>query len=118
MEGKIRVLVYEPQADPYEKIVENDLEPLHEIVGGYIECLSPFSDMDVDLVCNEEGKLLGLRANRALRDKESKAQYDLLVGTFFLVSFDDEGNFKSLTDEQIEKIKSEHRVTISTVWMQ
>ena len=117
-EDKIRILMYRPQEDVEEMVIDNDLEALHDAVGGYIECISPFSDMDVDLVCNEEGKLMGLRPNRVLMDKKTKQRYDLLVGNFFLVSFDDEGNFKSLTDEQIDKIKSEFRVTISAVWFQ
>lgn len=117
-EDKIRILMYRPQEDVEEMVIDNDLEALHDAVGGYIECISPFSDMDVDLVCNEEGKLMGLRPNRVLMDKKTKQHYDLLVGNFFLVSFDDEGNFKSLTDEQIDKIKSEFRVTISAVWFQ
>lgn len=118
MEEYIRVLYYKPQEDPKVITIKNDLESAQELVGGYIECISPFSDMDVDLVCNEEGKLNGLIPNRRLMDKATKETYDVIVGSFFLVSFDDEGNFKSLSDEQIDKIKSEYRVTISTVWMQ
>ena len=117
-EDNIRILVCEPQGDMFETTIANEYEAISEVVGGYIECISPFSDMDVDLVCNEEGKLIGLRPNRKLINRTTKETYDLVVGTFFLVSFDDEGNFKSLSDEQIEKIKSEHRVTLSAVWLQ
>lgn len=35
------------------------------------------------LICNDEGKLLGLPANRALRDSEGNL-YDIVCGTFFL----------------------------------
>ena len=117
-EDYITILVCEPQNDMYVTKIKNDYEVIRDLVGGYIECISPFSDMKVDLVCNEEGKLNGLKPNRYLIDRKTKEHYDVLVGTFFLVSFDDEGNFASLTDEQIEKIKSENRVTISSVWFQ
>jgi len=117
-EDKIRIMVIAPAEDAYITEIDNTLEAEQEIVGGYIECISPFSDMDVDLVCNEEGKLLGLMPNRYLTTKDTKERFDLIAGTCFLVSFDDEGNFASLTDEQIEKIKSEYRVTISTIWFQ
>lgn len=117
-EEYVRVLLYEPQEDVKETLVENELSKFQDLVGGYIECISPFNDMDVDLICNEEGKLINLRPNRRLSDKETREVYDIICGSFFLVSFDDEGNFKSLSDEQIDKIKSEYRVTISTVWMQ
>lgn len=117
-EEYIRVLMFLPQEDAVEMIIENELDSLQSAVGGSIECISPFNDMEVDLVCNEEGKLMGLKPNRYLSDRKTKANYDVLVGNFFLVSYDDEGNFKSLSDEQIDKIMSEHRVTISTVWFQ
>ena len=118
MEEFVSVLFYAPQEDAKVITVPNKLEEFQQLVGGYIECISPFNDMDVDLVCNEEGKLIGLRPNRRLSDKGNKEVYDIICGNFFLVSFDDEGNFKSLSDEQIEKIKSEYRVTISSVWFQ
>ena len=49
---------------------------------GYIEILYPFDD-PIALVCNEEGKLLGLPLNRSLRDSCGQ-NYDAIAGTFFL----------------------------------
>jgi len=117
-ESMIRIMLCEPCEDPKIVEIENEYEVISATVGGYIECISPFRDMEVDLVCNEEGKLIGLTPNRKLTMKDTKEHVDTIVGTFFFVSYDDEGNFKSLSDEQIEKIKSEHRVTLSSVWVQ
>ena len=71
----IKVLVVEPGKEPYVSELSNELKPMQELVGGYIETvtLSP----DAVLICNEEGKLNGLKANRRLGG-------DILVGTFFI----------------------------------
>ena len=48
--------------------------------------------------CNEEGKLVGLPFNRALRDEEGRV-YDIVVGTFFLCRALAEGeDFDGLTE--------------------
>ena len=117
-EEKIKVMMVKVGTDPYITEIDNNLPALQGTVGGYIECISPFSDMEVDLVCNEEGKLQGLTPNRYLIDKATNKVVDLLVGDFFLCSSDNEGNFASLSDEQIKKIKSQFRVTASAVWFQ
>lgn len=119
MNDMIKILVCEPATDAYVKEIPNTYEALSEIVGGYIECVYPFSDMDVALICNEEGKLIGLPPNRELIRKSDKWRFDLLAGTFFFVGArDGEEDFSSLTEREIEKIRAEHRVTISAVWYQ
>ena len=53
-------------------------------------------------VCNDEGKLLNLPLNRALRDSTG-AIYDIVVGTFFLCAAPvDSDRFEGLTDEQAQ----------------
>ena len=53
-------------------------------------------------VCNDEGKLLNLPPNRALRDCNG-AIYDIVAGTFFLCAASaDSDRFESLTDEQAQ----------------
>ena len=44
---------------------------------------------DVVIVVNEEGKIIGLPFNRALRDEKSKI-LDLLFGTFFICGLGEE----------------------------
>ena len=58
------------------------------------------------MICNDEGKLLGLPLNRALRDEEGEI-YDVIAGSFFVCGAPpDSENFTSLTDEQVQKYKA------------
>ncbi len=50
-----------PGHEAYETFVPNTLEGLQSIVGGYIETVT-FAD-DMVVICNEEGRLLGLPHN-------------------------------------------------------
>lgn len=97
----MKILVIKPMQTPKVKEIDSSLESMQKEVGGYVQAIYPFED-SVALICNEEGKLLGLPLNRALRD-ESGEIYDIVCGTFFLCSAPpDEENFSSLSDEQIE----------------
>ena len=79
--------------------IDAGLESMQQIVGGLIEALYPF-DEPVALICNEEGKLLNLPLNRALRDDEGNV-YDIISGTFFLCAAPpDSDRFVGLTDQQ------------------
>ena len=88
----------EPYKLPYEKEIKNDLHTKQEIVEGYIEYAYRNNEDDVALICNEEGKYLGLPLNRDIG-------HDIIAGTFILVGDDGSGEDLSLTDEQIEKYK-------------
>ena len=61
MSEKIRVLVIEPGKKPEEREIDNTLEALQEIVGGYIECVTLATDLVI--ICNEEGRLMNLPHN-------------------------------------------------------
>lgn len=101
----MRILQIEPSHVPVLMEIDRSLEAMQEVVGGLIQALFPFDD-SVALIANEEGKLLGLPANRALRDEAGKP-YDILCGTFFLCGAPADCNhFTSLTDEQIEKYRA------------
>ncbi len=101
----MNVLVIEPLKEPYEATIDGKLETLQELVGGLIEAIYPFEDDHVALICNEEGKLLGLPLNRALRDERGEI-YDIVSGTFLICSAPPESeSFESLSDEQIQKYK-------------
>lgn len=104
MTEKIRVLVVEPNKEPRVEFIENTLEAKQAIVGGYIEMLRPFvHNDDVVIICNEEGKLLGLEKNKVVRLPDGTL-FDIIVGTAILVRAPiDSDDFASLTDEQIEK---------------
>lgn len=99
----MRVLVVEPLKEPYEAHIDGKLKTLQGFVGGLIEAIYPFDDEHVALICNEEGKLLGLPLNRALRDGNGNI-YDIVSGTFLLCAAPpDSENFEGLSSEQIQK---------------
>ncbi len=98
----MRVLVIEPERRPEVKEINDSLEAMQGIVGGLIQPIYPFAD-SVALVCNDEGKLLDMPANRGLRGKDGQI-YDIVFGTFFLCGAPaDCDHFTSLTPEQIER---------------
>ena len=99
MQRNIRVLVVEPNMLPYEKVIPNRLKDKQELVGGNIEYTRVDNDESALLICNEEGKILGLPYNRDIG-------HDVIAGTFLIVGDDaDIGEDRSLTDEQVEKYK-------------
>lgn len=57
----MRALVKEPGKNAVIKDIKNDLKELQGIVKGYIETVTITSDAVV--ICNEEGRLLGLPHN-------------------------------------------------------
>lgn len=91
--NEITVLKVEPGKVPETVTIPNTLEAAQKMVGGYIEVISLD---DACLVCNEEGKLMGLEGNRRLGN-------DIITGTFFLAGCTDDGDFCSLTPEQMER---------------
>lgn len=100
----MRVLVVEPERRPEVREIDGSLKTMQGIVGGLIQTIFPF-DEPVALVCNDEGKLLNLPANRGLRDKNGQ-MYDIVCGTFFLCNAPaDSDHFASLTSEQIERYR-------------
>ena len=102
----MRARVVAPAASPAVQEVENTLESLQNMVGGYLECVYPFGD-PVALLCNEEGKLSGLPYNRALRTEEGKI-YDIVAGTFLIVGLG-EGDFADLSEELAAKYTELYR---------
>ena len=91
----IRVLIVEPQKQPYVKDIENDFRAMQAVVGGPIEYL--YLTDDAHIYCNEEGKLLGLTGNRRMDNG------DVIAGTFFICGDNGYGEDISLTDEQVEQ---------------
>ncbi len=99
----MKVLLIEPHKPPYPLEIDGTLAAMKKLVGGTIQAVYPFTD-DVALVCNDEGKLLGLPLNRALYHPETGELYDIIAGTFFLCGAPpDADQFTSLTDSQLEK---------------
>ena len=100
----MRILVIEPGGRPEVREIDDSLKTMQQIVGGYIQSIYPFEE-PVALVCNDEGKLMDLLANRGLRNKDGQ-MYDIVFGTFFLCGAPaDSDHFTSLTPEQIEQYR-------------
>ncbi len=93
----MRVIIKEVGKAPVIKDIENTLDALKSLVGGYIEVVR--LDNNVLLICNEEGKIQGLSPNFSMG-------YDTIVGTAVFVSFDGKEDFTDLNDWQIEYLMS------------
>ena len=89
----VRAVYVEPGKPAYTAEIENTLRGKQRAVGGYIETVDNGDGTVV--VCNEEGKLNALPANRRLAS-------DVLVGNFFVIGIKN-ADFRSLTDEETEK---------------
>lgn len=100
MENKMEILVIKPGKRPKTVRIDHTLPAMQKAVGGYLEAIYPFED-PVALVVNEEGKLMGLPYNRALRDTSGEI-YDTIAGTFFICGLG-EGDFCSLPKPLQEK---------------
>ena len=70
---------------------------MQDMVGGSIAAVRPFDDNAV-LVCNKEGKLLGLPPNRRIGA-------DVIAGSFFICA-STEDDFTSLDRRQLEKYRA------------
>lgn len=97
----MQVVIVEPEKKPFVQNIDDTLTSMQQIVGGTIQAVYPFEE-PVALICNDEGKLLNLPLNRALRDSNG-AIYDIVAGTFFLCTAPvDSDRFECLTDEQVQ----------------
>ena len=87
-EKELKIVLKKVGENPEIMNIENTLEKKQELVGGLIAVVPVLKD--ILLVCNEEGKF----------------PYDYIAGDCFFVGDDyKNGDFKSLTDEQITEIK-------------
>jgi hypothetical protein len=72
------------------------LEYIQGVVGGYIEIA--YQRRNLQVYCNEEGKLMGLPLNVMRLDGEP------LVGPLIVLAGDDEGNTLPLTQEEAQSV--------------
>lgn len=79
--------------------VENTLETWQGIVGGYIQAFPLTSDLLI--ICNEEGKLMGLEPNVEIIVGQHP---ELIVGDFAIVKHE-HNDFESLDNDQIERLR-------------
>ena len=96
---EIKVLMVEPGKHPRVVMLKDDLDSLQKAVsiGADYQGLIEFVGLGNNdcIMCNEEGKLIGLEGNRRLGN-------DILVGVFYIMSENDEGDLLSLSERKIE----------------
>lgn len=90
----IQVVIVEAGKHPRAECISNTLESMQAIVDGFIQ--EVHISNDAVLVCNEEGKLYVLKANRSVGD-------DIIAGTFFIAGDKGYEHLVSLSDEQVQK---------------
>ena len=93
----------EPLKEPKVVKLKTDLDSLQKAVSigadyqGLIEIIS-LGD-GVCLLCNEEGKLIGLEGNRRIHN-------DIITGVFYVVGETYDGELTSLTQDQIHTYRN------------
>lgn len=100
MTREIDILVVEPGKAPRPAKVEDTLEAFEKIVGGPIE-IGRYLPQRVMLICNGEGKHMGLMPNW---ENPADSQ-DFIAGAFLLCSFEGE-HFASLTAAQRKEFEA------------
>lgn len=99
-EKTIKTLMVAPGKHPEVVDLENDLDSMQKAVSvgapeqGLIEFV--YLEDNISILCNEEGKLIGLEPNRRLGD-------DILCGVFYVVAENDDGELVSLTEAQQDR---------------
>ena len=109
----MKVMFYGVGEEPRIEEIDGSLESMQRLVGGYIEEFSLTDDLSV--VCNEEGKLMGMSANRMVY--KYGRRMELLVGNFFIAACGGE-DFRGLTDDEIEEIKRFDVKNYDGVWLE
>ena len=95
----ITVLMVEPGKHPVVTTLDDDLDSLQKAVSigadyqGLIEIIG-IGNSDC-ILCNEEGKLIGLEGNRWLGS-------DIIAGVFYVLSEGEDGELESLSEEKIK----------------
>lgn len=89
-----RILLFPVGKDPEVVTIAAGLKPMQDIVGGYIESVT--LETGLGLICNEEGKLTGLPANRWVSELE-----DVVRGPFFISRYNEEGEAGDVTDDDV-----------------
>lgn len=105
----LNVLYVEPGKLAKRIEMKDNLEEMQRLVGGYIEEYMPFED-DVALVCNDEGKMMGMQLNRAITAENGQVM-DIIAGPFFIAYAPIESEkFLSLPPDLMEKYEEKFKL--------
>lgn len=104
--NRMRVVLVEPRKQARVIWIDNTLEAMQELVGGYIETFQ--LDDEVFIVCNEEGKMGGFEPCRAIWYEGELIE--IIFGTFFICAAPwDSENFDSLSEDQAKQFSEQYR---------
>ncbi|WP_270302945.1 DUF3846 domain-containing protein [Baileyella intestinalis] len=114
---KLRVLLLRPGELAEIAEIEDNLESMQSLVEGNIEEYMPFEDAsdprvgDCAIVCNEEGKMLGMELNRGIFDQNGRLQ-EIIAGPFFICYAPVESEkFLSMPPDLEEKMRKKIRTS-------
>ena len=99
VQKEIKALMIEPGKHPVVTVLNDDLDSLQKAVSigadyqGLIEIIG-IGNGDC-ILCNEEGKLIGLEGNRRVGS-------DIIAGAFYIMSEGEDGDLVSLSEEKIQ----------------
>lgn len=107
MNEQIKVVIIETGKAPRITTISKGLESMQKVVGGYVEAVDLSGK--ATLWCNEEGLVIPLPFNRALRENDRNRALDphtgdrgsiisLLHGTLLITGVDAEGETTGLDD--------------------
>ena len=99
-EKKIKLVLLEPGKLARAAEIDASLAGMQRVVGGLIEPFYPFEEQ-VCIVCNEEGKINGMRPNRSVKNEDG-VMIDFIFGPAFICDCRGE-SFDSLSDEQLAR---------------
>ena len=98
-EKKIRVLMLSPGEKPREEYLATDLDSLQKAVSIGCDEQSLIEIVHIgkkcSILCNEEGKLIGLPGNRRIGN-------DIIAGVFYVIGDTPSGGMRSLTEEEFQ----------------
>ena len=102
----MKVLVITTKGEYIEKEIEDKLEVLQDIVGGYIEYVDLSQD-GLSMIINEEGKILDLEYNlgATILFNETHLGRDFICGNAIIVDTNKYGENDSISDEDIKLVK-------------
>lgn len=95
---EIKALMVEPMKEPTVVTLKTDLDSLQRAVSigvdyqGLIEIIT--IDDGVCILCNEEGKIIGLEGNRRFGN-------DIIAGVFYVMGENEDGELISLNEEKL-----------------
>ena len=98
----MRIVRVQPMKSAEIIDVDGSYDSFRKEIGGMVERTFPFDD-PVVIICNEDGKHMGLQPNRSVRYKSGYV--DVIVGTFLLTGLKKNLEEKSLSIELAEKYR-------------